>query len=49
MFSQGTQFDRNDVIFVALLVYCILGLLTDSLVRLCERRALSWRRSFVPQ
>jgi sulfonate transport system permease protein len=49
MISQGTQFDRNDVIFVALLVYCILGLLTDSLVRLFERRALSWRRSFVTQ
>jgi sulfonate transport system permease protein len=49
MISQGTQFDRNDVIFVALLIYCILGLLTDSLVRLAERRALSWRRSFVAQ
>jgi sulfonate transport system permease protein len=49
MISQGTQFDRNDVIFVALLIYCILGLLTDSLVRLFERRALSWRRSFVMQ
>src|ERR1700733_2608193 len=46
MISQGTQFDRNDVIFVALLVYCVLGLLTDSLVRLAERRALAWRRSF---
>ena len=49
MISQGTQFDRNDVIFVALLIYCVLGLLTDSLVRLFERRALSWRRSFVAQ
>jgi sulfonate transport system permease protein len=49
MISQGTQFDRNDVIFVALLVYCVLGLLTDALVRLFERRALSWRRSFVAQ
>ena len=49
MISQGTQFDRNDVIFVALLIYCVLGLLTDSLVRLFERRALSWRRSFVTQ
>ena len=49
MISQGTQFDRNDVIFVALLIYCILGLLTDSLVRLAERRALSWRRSFPTQ
>jgi sulfonate transport system permease protein len=47
MISQATQFSRNDVIFVALLVYCVLGLLTDALVRLLERRALSWRRSFV--
>jgi sulfonate transport system permease protein len=47
MISQATQFSRNDVIFVALLVYCALGLLTDALVRLIERRALSWRRGFV--
>jgi sulfonate transport system permease protein len=47
MISQATQFLRNDVIFVALLVYCVLGLLTDALVRLVERRALAWRRSFV--
>jgi len=47
MISQATQFLRSDVIIVALLVYCILGLLTDWLVRILERRALSWRRSFV--
>jgi sulfonate transport system permease protein len=47
MISQATQFLRNDVIIVCLLVYCILGLLTDWLVRVVERRALSWRRSFV--
>jgi sulfonate transport system permease protein len=47
MITQATQFLRNDVIFVALLVYCILGLLTDALVRLLERRALSWRRGFL--
>jgi sulfonate transport system permease protein len=46
MISQATQFLRNDVIFVALLCYCILGLLTDWLVRVLERRALSWRNSF---
>jgi sulfonate transport system permease protein len=44
MISQATQFDRNDVIFVALLVYCVLGLLTDALVRLAERKGLAWRR-----
>ncbi len=47
MISQATQFLRNDVIIVALLVYCGLGLLTDALVRLLERRALRWRASFV--
>jgi sulfonate transport system permease protein len=47
MISQATQFLRNDVIIVALLVYCVLGLLTDWLVRILERRALSWRSSFV--
>jgi sulfonate transport system permease protein len=47
MISQATQFLRNDVIFVALLVYCALGLLTDALVRLVERRALVWRRGFL--
>lgn len=48
MISQATQFLRNDVIIVALLVYCILGLLTDWLVRIVERRALRWRNSFLP-
>jgi len=47
MMSQATQFLRLDVIIVALLVYCVLGLLTDWLVRIAERRALSWRRSFI--
>ena len=47
MISQATQFLRNDVIFVALLVYCLLGLITDALVRLAERRALVWRRGFL--
>jgi sulfonate transport system permease protein len=47
MISQATQFLRSDVIMVALLVYCVLGLLTDWLVRILERRVLSWRRSFV--
>jgi sulfonate transport system permease protein len=47
MISQATQFLQNDVIFVALLVYTILGLLTDWLVRILERRALSWRRGLL--
>jgi len=45
--SQATQFLRNDLIFVALIVYCVLGLLTDALVRLLEGRALAWRRGLL--
>ena len=47
MINQATQFLQNDVIFVALAVYTLLGLLTDSLVRLLERRALVWRRGLL--
>ena len=45
--SQATQFLRNDVILVALAVYAVLGLITDALVRLLERRALAWRRGIL--
>jgi sulfonate transport system permease protein len=47
MISQATQFLQDDVIFVVLLVYTVLGLLTDALVRLLERRALVWRRGLL--
>jgi sulfonate transport system permease protein len=45
--SQATQFLRNDVILVALAVYAVLGLITDALVRLLERKALAWRRGLL--
>jgi len=45
--NQGQAFLNNSVIFVALLVYCVLGLLTDALVRLLERRALAWRQGLL--
>ncbi len=47
MISQATQFLQDNVIFVVLLVYTALGLLTDALVRLLERRALAWRRGLL--
>jgi len=43
MINQGEQFNENNVIFVALIVYTILGLLTDWIVRIFERRALAYR------
>jgi sulfonate transport system permease protein len=47
MINQATQFLQNNVIFVALIVYTLLGLLTDAVVRLLERRALAWRRTLL--
>ena len=47
MINQATQFNENNVVIVALLVYTILGLLTDWMVRVMERRALVWRRGLV--
>jgi sulfonate transport system permease protein len=47
MINQAEAFLRNDVIFVALAIYTILGLLTDAIVRALERRALAWRTDLV--
>lgn len=47
MINDAREFLRTDVIVVGLLVYSALGLLTDALVRLLERRALAWRREFL--
>ena len=43
MINNARDFLRTDVILVGLVVYAILGLVTDALVRLLERRALRWR------
>jgi sulfonate transport system permease protein len=48
LINDAREFLRTDVIVVGLLVYAVLGLGTDALVRLLERRALAWRRAFVP-
>ena len=47
MIDQAENFLRNDVIFVALAVYTVLGLLTDAIVRAFERRTLAWRTDLV--
>lgn len=48
LINNAREFLRTDIIVVGLLVYAGLGLATDAGVRLLERKALSWRRSFVP-
>ena len=37
----------HGIITVALVVYAILGLLADALVRQLQRKALVWRRDFI--
>ncbi|ONH59858.1 ABC transporter permease [Frankia sp. CcI49] len=44
LMDQARTFGQTDVIVVGLAVYGVLGLLSDALVRLLERRALAWRR-----
>jgi len=43
LINNARDFYLTDVIVVGLLCYAALGLLTDALVRLAERRALQWR------
>ncbi|WP_374116625.1 ABC transporter permease [Streptomyces gilvus] len=45
MMFQAQNYGQSDVILVGLLVYGVFGLVSDSAVRLIERRVLSWRRT----
>ncbi|MDX2593390.1 MULTISPECIES: ABC transporter permease [Streptomyces] len=42
---QAQNYGQSDVILVGLLIYGVFGLVSDSVVRLVERRVLSWRRT----
>jgi sulfonate transport system permease protein len=45
MMFQAQQYGQISVILVGLAVYGLFGFVTDSVVRLIERRALAWRRT----
>lgn len=45
--NDARDFARTDVIVICLLIYALLGLSIDVLVRWLERRALAWRPSFI--
>lgn len=47
LINNARDFMRTDIIVVCLMVYAILGLGADWLVRIIERRALIWRPSIV--
>nr|WP_221308716.1 ABC transporter permease [Nocardiopsis mwathae] len=43
MINSAREFLRTDVVVLGLVVYSLLGLATDAIVRLLERKALAWR------
>ncbi|MGV9214293.1 ABC transporter permease [Micromonospora sp. RB23] len=45
MMELARTYGQTDVIIVGLVLYGLLGLLSDGVVRLAQRRALSWRRT----
>jgi sulfonate transport system permease protein len=47
LINNARDFSRTDTIVVCLIVYALLGLTADALVRALERRALAWRPSFI--
>ena len=44
--NDAKEYLRTDQIFLVLVIYAILGLITDLAVRLLERHFLSWRNGF---
>ncbi|MER5786886.1 ABC transporter permease [Streptomyces sp. NPDC001980] len=45
MMFQAQNYGRSDIILVGLLIYGVFGLVSDTVVRIVERRVLSWRRT----
>jgi sulfonate transport system permease protein len=45
MMFQAQQYAQSDIVIVGLIVYGILGFVSDSVVRIVDRRVLSWRRT----
>lgn len=46
LIAQAREFVQTDVIFLCVVIYALLGLLADALVRFTEWRLLTWRRTF---
>lgn len=47
LINNARDYLRTDVIVVCLVLYALLGLLADNVVRLIERQALAWRPAFL--
>jgi sulfonate transport system permease protein len=46
LINQAQAWYRTDIIVLGLVIYGLLGLIADGIVRLLERRLLAWRRGF---
>lgn len=46
MMSDARQFADTPVVFVGIIIFAVAGLLSDSVIRLIERRLLRWRGSY---
>lgn len=46
MIMDARQFSQTDKVFVGIIIFGVVGKLTDSLVRILEKRLLKWRTSF---
>jgi sulfonate transport system permease protein len=44
LMMEAREFSQTDVVVLGLFVYAALGLLSDLLLRVLERRTLVWRR-----
>jgi sulfonate transport system permease protein len=44
LMMEAREFSQTDVVVFGLLVYAVLGLVSDVLIRIAERRTLAWRR-----
>lgn len=44
MMMEAREFSQTEIVVLGLLVYAVLGLLSDVAIRLAERRLLVWRR-----
>ncbi|WP_307865539.1 ABC transporter permease [Streptomyces montanisoli] len=45
LMNQAQSYGQDDVVIVLVVLYTLLGLISDFLLRALERRALSWQRS----
>ena len=46
LLNSAQAWNRTDIMVLCLVIYGVLGLLCDGIVRVLERSLLSWRRSF---